>query len=99
MDCAIERVLERRGPLRVVGTLDDRFPNRVVPETRPSSLGKNETHMCAGGRYPRIAVSQFGRLPDPKRVGLAAASLAIQAEIARRGPVTCDVPRHRPTDV
>jgi len=49
------------------------------------------THPGAASPYPRIRVEDFGRLPAAADVGPLAASRAIMTEIARSGPVTCNV--------
>ena len=46
---------------------------------------------CATSPYPRIQVADFGALPSALDVGPLAASIAIMKEIARAGPVTCDI--------
>lgn len=46
---------------------------------------------CAASAYPRIAVSRHGKLPSAADVGPEAAALAMQVEIARAGPIACNV--------
>ena len=46
---------------------------------------------CATNPYPRIDVADFGGLPSALDVGPLEASLGIMREIARAGPVTCDI--------
>jgi len=46
---------------------------------------------CATSPYPRIVVSEHGKLPGSHEVGARKASEAIQREIVRAGPVTCNL--------
>ena len=41
--------------------------------------------------YPRIVVAEHGKLPGSNEIGAKAASEAIQREIVRAGPVTCNL--------
>jgi len=46
---------------------------------------------CATSPYPRVAVGAHGALPGSAAVGAQAAAEAIQREVARAGPVTCNL--------
>ena len=47
--------------------------------------------VCATSPYPRIVVAEHGKLPGSNEIGAKAASEAIQREIVRAGPVTCNL--------
>ena len=46
---------------------------------------------CATSPYPRLIVKEHGKLPGSNEIGAEAASEAIQREIVRAGPVTCNL--------
>lgn len=62
----------------------------AVPGDRVDAQPCADT-LCATSPYPRIAVADFGKLPSSDDVGLEAAVLAMQREIARAGPIACDI--------
>ncbi|KAH8048259.1 transferase [Aureococcus anophagefferens] len=61
------------------------------PATRRSTRRAAATTRRAVSPYPRIAVAAYGKLPGAFDVGAAAAAEAMRAEIARAGPITCNV--------
>ena len=63
----------------------------AVPGDAPLDAACCGDDTCAVSPYPRIAVAAYGRLPGAFDVGAAAAAEAMRAEIARAGPITCNV--------
>ena len=63
----------------------------AVPGDAPLDAACCGDDTCAVSPYPRIAVAAYGKLPGAFDVGAAAAAEAMRAEIARAGPITCNV--------
>ena len=63
----------------------------AVPGDASDAHACDNGGVCATSPYPRIVVAEHGKLPGSNEIGAKAASEAIQREIVRAGPVTCNL--------